>query len=210
MRIVGKHTYDRAPRILRWTILDQLEKFGVSKLQFGNALFEATRDHKGSPVICLYCLPVATLILIVLLDGPASRLNGQVIGAWTMLHWARTTESCQTMKASTKTARVKEGSGNVFADLGLRAPQEMLAKAQLASLICQVIATRGLNQTKAAATMGLDQPKISALMRGKLKGFSAERLFRCLNDLGQEVEITIRPTSRTGRRGSTHVLTEAK
>ncbi|MCE9555171.1 MAG: helix-turn-helix domain-containing protein [Planctomycetes bacterium] len=114
------------------------------------------------------------------------------------------------MKTSTKTASVKEGTGNVFADLGLRAPQEMLAKAQLASLICQVIASHGLNQTRAAALMGLDQPKISALMRGKLKGFSAERLFRCLNDLGQEVEITIRPTSRTGRRGSTHVVAGAK
>ena len=57
--------------------------------------------------------------------------------------------------------------------------------------------------------MGLDQPKISALMRGKLKGFSAERLFRCLNDLGQEVEITIRPAKNAGRRGDIHVVAAA-
>ncbi len=58
--------------------------------------------------------------------------------------------------------------------------------------------------------MELDQPKISALMHGKLKGFSAERLFRCLNDLGQEVEISIRPARQAGRRGDTHVIVAAE
>jgi predicted XRE-type DNA-binding protein len=110
------------------------------------------------------------------------------------------------MKPANKAARVQESSGNVFADLDLRNPQDMLLKAQLAHQICQVIAARGLTQTKAAEIMGLDQPKISALMRGKLKGFSAERLFRCLNHLGQEVEITIRPPRQAGRRGDTHVV----
>jgi predicted XRE-type DNA-binding protein len=113
------------------------------------------------------------------------------------------------MKTTKKTERVQESSGNVFADLGLRNPRDRLAKAQLAHRICQVIAARGLTQTKAAKVMGLDQPKISALMRGKLKGFSAERLFRCLNDLGLEVEITIRPARRTGRRGDTRVVAAA-
>lgn len=105
-----------------------------------------------------------------------------------------------------KRTRVQKSSGNVFADLAVDEPDEMLAKAQLAHLICKVITDRGLNQTKAAGIMGLDQPKISALMRGKLKGFSADRLFRCLNDLGQEVEITVRPTPRSRRRGNTRVL----
>jgi len=97
-------------------------------------------------------------------------------------------------------------SGNVFVDLGLRNPLDRLVKVQLADQICRAIALRRLTQTKAAALMGLDQPKISALMRGKLKGFSLERLFRCLNDLGQEVEITIRPARSAGQRGDTHVI----
>ena len=113
----------------------------------------------------------------------------------------------------TKTAKravtVEESSGNVYADLGFANPQDMLAKAQLAHRICQLVAARGLTQTKAAEMMGLDQPKISALMRGKLKGFSTERLFRCLNDMGQEVEITIRPAQKTGRRAAIHVVTRA-
>ena len=114
------------------------------------------------------------------------------------------------MKTTKTVARVQKSSGNVFADLGLPKPQDRLAKAQLAHRICQVIVARGLTQTKAAEIMGLDQPKISALKRGKLKGFSADRLFRCLNDLGQEVEITIRPVRQAGRRGDLRVVAAAR
>jgi len=106
-------------------------------------------------------------------------------------------------------ATVEQSSGNVFADLDLPDPEDALAKAKLAARICQVIHERGLTQTKAAKILGLDQPKISALVRGKLGGFSAERLFRLLNDLGQEVEITIRPVSKGNCRGSIHVMSKA-
>ena len=111
------------------------------------------------------------------------------------------------MKTTKNTTRVQGSSGNVFADLGLGNPRDRLIKAQLAHRICQAIAARKLTQTRAAAIMELDQPKISALMHGKLKGFSVERLFRCLNDLGQEVEITIRPAQSAGHRGDTYVVT---
>jgi predicted XRE-type DNA-binding protein len=113
------------------------------------------------------------------------------------------------MKTTKKDASVQESSGNVFADLGLGSPRDRLVKAQLAHRICQAITARGLTQTKAAELMGLDQPKISALRRGKLKGFSVERLFRCLNDLGQEVEIIIRPVRQAGHRGDVHVVAPA-
>jgi predicted XRE-type DNA-binding protein len=93
---------------------------------------------------------------------------------------------------------VEEGSGNVFADLEMPNPGEMLAKAELARRICDILAERKLTQTKAAAVLGVDQPKVSALMRGKLDGFSTDRLFRFLNALGRDVEIVIRPEKRTG------------
>jgi predicted XRE-type DNA-binding protein len=109
-----------------------------------------------------------------------------------------------------KKPAIKKGSGNVFADLQLPNPEDALAKAKMASRICQIIAERGLTQTAAAKMLGLDQPKISALVRGKLSGFSADRLFRLLNDLGQEVEITIRPARQAGRRGGTRVLAATK
>jgi predicted XRE-type DNA-binding protein len=113
------------------------------------------------------------------------------------------------MKTATDAAEVREGCGNVFADLCLPEAQDALAKAKLAHRICQVIAERGLNQKKAAAILGLDQPKISALTRGKLNGFSTERLFRFLNDLGQEIEIVVRPTRQASRRGEVRVVVTA-
>jgi predicted XRE-type DNA-binding protein len=112
------------------------------------------------------------------------------------------------MKKAHKAGKVQESSGNVFADLGLDNPRDRLVKAELAHRICQAIAARKLTQTKAAALMGLDQPKVSALMGGKLKGFSVERLFQCLNDLGHEIQITIRPMP-PGRRGDTRVRSVA-
>ncbi len=93
---------------------------------------------------------------------------------------------------------VEQSSGNVFADLALENPQEMLAKAELVQRICDIIAERKLTQTQAASLLGIDQPKISALMRGKLDGFSIDRLFRFLNAFGRDVEILIRPARRAG------------
>lgn len=113
------------------------------------------------------------------------------------------------MKKVKKAATVQESSGNIFADLALDNPRDRLVKAELAHRISQAIAGRKLTQTKAAEIMGLDQPKVSALMHGKLKGFSVERLFQCLNDLGHEIRITIHPVRSSGRRGDTHVVAAA-
>jgi predicted XRE-type DNA-binding protein len=101
---------------------------------------------------------------------------------------------------------VAEGSGNVFVDLGFADAEELLAKAELARCIAEVIAERKLTQTKAAAVLGVDQPKVSALLRGKLEGFSIDRLFRFLNALDRDVEIVIRPADRAGA-ACTRVIT---
>ncbi len=75
------------------------------------------------------------------------------------------------------------GSGNVFADMRLPRPEEELTKAQLASHIRQVIKRQHLTQVAAAARMGIDQPKVSALLNGRLANFSSERLMRLLTAL---------------------------
>jgi predicted XRE-type DNA-binding protein len=93
---------------------------------------------------------------------------------------------------------IEESSGNVFADLGLKNPEELLAKAQLVQRISDIISERKLTQARAAKLLGIDQPKVSALLRGKLEGFSTDRLFRFLNALGRDVEIVIRPARQEG------------
>ena len=93
-------------------------------------------------------------------------------------------------------------TGNVFADLGLPRAEEALAKAELAQKIAVIIRERQLTQAQAAEILGVDQPKISALNRGRLSGFSIERLLRFLMLLGHDVEITVksRPRSRSQAR----------
>jgi predicted XRE-type DNA-binding protein len=90
-------------------------------------------------------------------------------------------------------------SGNVFADLGLPNPEELLAKAELAHKITVLIRERGLTQSQAAKLLKVDQPKVSALIRGRLTGFSIERLMRFLLLLGQDIRITVEapPRKRT-------------
>ena len=103
---------------------------------------------------------------------------------------------------------VIEGSGNLFADLGVAEPDEELAKAQLASLIREAIKRRRLTQAAAALT-GLDQPKVSALVNGRLGGFSSDRLMRCLTALGQDVEIVVKTKARGTGRGRIRVVEKA-
>jgi len=101
---------------------------------------------------------------------------------------------------------VKTSSGNVFADLGFAEPEEELARAQLASRIQQIIKSRRLTQVAAASLMGIDQPKVSALLNGRLANFSSTRLMRLLTALGQDVEIVIRAKPRRRQRGRIRVV----
>lgn len=95
------------------------------------------------------------------------------------------------------------GSGNVFADLDLPTPKEMLSKAALASAIQDVIETRALSQAEAATLMGIDQPKVSKIIRGRLTEFSTERLLNYLIHLGLDVDIVIHKQSTNNQREGT-------
>lgn len=105
---------------------------------------------------------------------------------------------------------VARGSGNVFADMGLPEPEEELTKAQLASHIRHLINCRRLTQAAAAALMGIDQPKVSALVNGRLTNFSSDRLMRLLTALGQDVDITIKDKPRNRAKGRVRVVAEAR
>ncbi|NJN21259.1 MAG: XRE family transcriptional regulator [Leptolyngbya sp. RL_3_1] len=90
---------------------------------------------------------------------------------------------------------VQTGSGNIFEDLGLENPDELLIKAELARKISGIVASQEMTQAEAAELLSVDQPKVSALINGKLSGFSTSRLFRFLNALGRDVEIVVKPKS---------------
>ena len=100
----------------------------------------------------------------------------------------------------------KISSGNVFADLAVDAPEEALAKAELTAKISQIIEAKRLTKAAAANILGIDQPKVSALLRGKLTGFSTERLIKFLNALGRDVDIVVRERPRAKGPGHLQVL----
>jgi len=92
--------------------------------------------------------------------------------------------------------RIIPSSGNVFADMGLPDAVELDTKARLGAAICRIVERRKLSQIEVAAALGINQPKVSALLHYKLEGFSVERLMRFLTALGHDVEIVIRPRAR--------------
>ena len=103
---------------------------------------------------------------------------------------------------------IERGSGNVFEDLGLPDSAERLAKAEIAVRISAIIEKRGLTQVLAARLLGVNQADVSDLIRGKLRGFSTDRLFRFLNSLGQDVEIVFPRRLHSRRAGRLRVVNQ--
>ena len=98
-------------------------------------------------------------------------------------------------------AEVVQSEGNIYADLGFEAPAIELAKAELAHAISRIIDAHGWTQEEAARQMGIDQPKVSAIMRGRLAGFSVERMLRLLNLLNYQIILTVTPVDANGAAG---------
>jgi predicted XRE-type DNA-binding protein len=99
-------------------------------------------------------------------------------------------------KTRNRAARVSEGSGNVFADLGLPNPEQELLKAQLTLQIYTILKGSGMTQVESAKILGVQQPQVSLLMRNRAGNFSVGRLMEFLTALRQDVEITVRPTRK--------------
>jgi predicted XRE-type DNA-binding protein len=100
---------------------------------------------------------------------------------------------------------IERGSTNVYADLGLADPEEMLVKAQLASKIGEIIQLQKLTQTQAAELLGIPQPKLSNMLRGQFRGISETKMIECLTRLGRDVEIVVR-TKRSKSAGHVSVV----
>src|SRR5229473_8393461 len=102
-------------------------------------------------------------------------------------------------------------SGNVFADIGLQNPDVVLAKAEIARQVNRTNADKRLTQSEAAAILGIDQPRVSALAKGRLSLFSLEKLMGFSSKLGSQVEIRIGlPTQRQATRIRVVDLTTAR
>lgn len=100
-----------------------------------------------------------------------------------------------------------EGSiGNIYDDLESRDTIEMHLKAQLAAKIGEIIKARHLTQVQASEILGLSQPKLSEMLRGKFRGISEAKMMECLSRLGRDVQIIVKPVPRSRREGRIEVV----
>ena len=90
---------------------------------------------------------------------------------------------------------VEMGSGNVFADLGLANVDKLKIKSGLVVEITRAMRRLGLSQAEAGPRMGIPQPKVSAMLRGDFANLSERKLMDCLNRLGYDIEIKVRPAA---------------
>jgi len=90
---------------------------------------------------------------------------------------------------------VEIGSGNVFTDLGLRDAEKLKIKSGLVIEITKAMRKLGLTQDEAARRMGITQPKVSGMLRGDFSNLSERKLMDCLNRLGYDIEIKVRPAA---------------
>jgi predicted XRE-type DNA-binding protein len=102
-------------------------------------------------------------------------------------------------------SKIIKSGGNIFADLDLPDAHEHYVKANLVLLISKKIEKQNLSQTQAAAKMGIQQPDVSKMLRGRFEGFSLERLLFFVRALGSDVEIKIKP-ARHDHAGRISVL----
>lgn len=107
-----------------------------------------------------------------------------------------TTEEGRIEMIKNNTIRIKEGSGNVFRDLGFPNAEREQIKARLTLQIYRIVKARKLTQTAAGEILGIQQPHVSGLMRGQSGNFSVERLMDFLTALGQDVQITVTPAQK--------------
>jgi len=91
---------------------------------------------------------------------------------------------------------IRRGTDNVFADLGLPDAEKLKIKTGLVIEIRKAMRTLGLTQQAAAKRMGIPQPKVSGMMRGDFTNLSERKLMDCLNRLGYDIEIMVRPTTK--------------
>lgn len=106
-----------------------------------------------------------------------------------------------------QTTDVTRGSGNIFADLGLPDADEHMLKARLVIYIDKMIEQAGLNQQAAAKKMGVSQPDVSNLLRGRFEGFSLERLLGFVRALGGDVEIKVKSRRDHEHEGRLSLMT---
>jgi predicted XRE-type DNA-binding protein len=90
-----------------------------------------------------------------------------------------------------KPIKFEEGSGNIFADLGLKNAGELYTRAQIGVHVFKILKDRKLKQREIAGILGIAQPDVSHLMNGHFSRFTTDKLLDFLKRLDQKVRIEV-------------------
>lgn len=107
----------------------------------------------------------------------------------------------------TKRMKMVRGSGNVFRDLGFREPEarNLALRSEIMIRIEEFVKQSGMTQARAAARLGLTQPRLNALLKGKIDQFSLDALVNAATRAGLQVDLSVKPPKRTSERAAVNV-----
>jgi predicted XRE-type DNA-binding protein len=89
---------------------------------------------------------------------------------------------------SRRQATHRRGTTNVYADLGYRAPDSMLVKAQLVSKLAELLAVRRMMQARGAIELGIPRSELSNVLCGQFRKFCERELLSWLTILGRDIQ----------------------
>jgi predicted XRE-type DNA-binding protein len=168
---------------------------------FGDAsVLEVIESQAGNAYRAVYTVRFAAAVVVLHVFQKKSKSGIETPKPDMDLMEARLKKAAELMKESHQ-----RGTTNVYADLGYKSADEMLVKAQLVTTIAEILTERGYTQTKAAAVLGIAQPKLSKMLRGQFRGFSERKLMDCLTLLGRDVEIVVRAATKRKGQGAVSV-----
>ena len=101
---------------------------------------------------------------------------------------------------------IKRAAADIYSELGRVDAAEMRVKATLAAAIGDIIKNCRLTQVEAAAILGIPQPKLSGMLRGRFRGISETKMIECMNRLGRDIEIVVRKSPASRSLGRTRVV----
>jgi predicted XRE-type DNA-binding protein len=101
---------------------------------------------------------------------------------------------------------IKRAAADIYSELGRVDAAEMRVKATLAAAIGDIIKSCRLTQVEAAAILGIPQPKLSGMLRGRFRGISETKMIECMNRLGRDIEIVVRKSPASRSLGRTRVV----
>ncbi len=89
------------------------------------------------------------------------------------------------------TEHVTPAGGNIFEELNIPDAENEKLRLHLIAAIKEWVSRSGLSQTEAATAMGVKQPTLNDVLKGRYRKFTIDRLVRMLSNVGKRIDVTV-------------------